>query len=316
MVYYDRECEYSPMNVFLHLHQYIEKYVSEDILFMYFWFDMFFYALFGILGYTAFGIGFWWMFVFFAFVFIVEHCLAYVYFYIVPKARANSKDIHRIELYIQKLEDKQYRWDNKGGDSMWDYNTRYNVIDYLREWIKEERAYIDTLQKAPVKETVEDVESDVWDASEKIKVGKLMSYRNKISEYVTTHHMKFLSNTESALVSLIDIVHQKPIGIRLVSNNLFVYFDELFYILDKYKGFSDKNVSKYNTTIQQISNKLSENIRKIVYRIEKFETDDIEVSMNVLLKELDNFQNMDVSDIEIQLKNAEKDISTIKEERK
>ena len=75
-------------------------------------------------------------------------------------------------------------------------------------------------------------------------------------------------------------------GYSLISSNLYLYLDELQNILNKWGELSEEQKQKYESDVKKISVALSKNIDELNSRISKLETEDLEVSISVLLKEL------------------------------
>ena len=72
----------------------------------------------------------------------------------------------------------------------------------------------------------------------------------------------------------------------MISDMLYIYMDELLKIVAQLKDLDSDQVEKYMPDVQKISKYLSQHVNEIEDRIIKLETDDIEVGIAVLLKEL------------------------------
>ena len=98
--------------------------------------------------------------------------------------------------------------------------------------------------------------------------------------------MSFLSPILKSMNTLIATLDKKPMGYGLIPNTLYIYLDELQNILERLIGLEDEKRERYIKDIEKISTALSENIETLIDRITKLETEDIEVSITVLLNEL------------------------------
>ena len=72
----------------------------------------------------------------------------------------------------------------------------------------------------------------------------------------------------------------------MISVSLYVYLDELHGITTKLVGLNENQKEKHMKDVSKISEALSNNIDNLNERISAVENQDIEVSIDVLLKEL------------------------------
>lgn len=110
--------------------------------------------------------------------------------------------------------------------------------------------------------------------------------KKKYSYFAKEKEMPYLRPIISSLTQLVKKLKEKPFALQLVPNTLYIYLDELQNVLNKLQTLSEEKKQGYLKDIEKISNALSENISDLNNRIDKFETEDIEVSLNVLLSEL------------------------------
>lgn len=113
-----------------------------------------------------------------------------------------------------------------------------------------------------------------------IAIGEKLEYCHE------KHNMDFLISVTKSITTLIDTLNKKPMGYTLVSSALYIYLDELQNILNKWVELNDQQKKTYAKDIGKISEALSQEINRLIDRITKLETEDIEVGIAVLLKEL------------------------------
>lgn len=165
-----------------------------------------------------------------------------------------------------------------------DVRLAVSEIRTLNQFIKSEEAYLNKeLEKIKEKE-VEANNKTSKDYSDKKQY--LIDIRDKLKYYKTKKNMEFLAPILKSIKVLISTLEKKPIGYTLVSNTLYIYLDELQKILEKLISLDDEKKEIYLRDIEKISIALSENINNLINRISKLETEDIEVSITVLLNEL------------------------------
>ncbi len=152
-------------------------------------------------------------------------------------------------------------------------------------FIKEEKKYIDEeLKKIEVKKAESEVNKQSKDFADKKEYLQSASLRIKV--LIENDKMDFLKPTYDAVEDLRTTLDKKPIGYTMVSDMLYIYMDELLKIVARLGELEEEQVNKYMPDVQKISQYLSRHVNEIEDRIIKLETDDIEVGIAVLLKEL------------------------------
>jgi hypothetical protein len=156
--------------------------------------------------------------------------------------------------------------------------------DCIDKFIFSERKYIDA-ELSKVKEA--EIKTDKKKSRDYTdKKDYLIQMRDKLQYFKTKHGMNFLESIYDSVFKLIDILEKKPFGYEMVPNKTYIHLDELQNILTQMSGFDDKQRSVYEQDIDKISNALSQDIERLVERISKSETESVEVSIAVLMKEL------------------------------
>lgn len=110
--------------------------------------------------------------------------------------------------------------------------------------------------------------------------------RDKLHYFITKHNMKFLNPIYGSVFRLIVTLEKKPFGYEMVSNTTYIHLDELQNVLTKMTGFDETQREKYESDVNKIANALSQSIERLSERISKVETESVEVSIAVLMKEL------------------------------
>ena len=90
----------------------------------------------------------------------------------------------------------------------------------------------------------------------------------------------------NSLVLLCEVLDEKPVGYALIRESLYIHLDELQSILLKLSSTDEQTYSVYKDSLIQVIKLLQNNIDDLITRIKKYETDDIEISLNVLLNDL------------------------------
>lgn len=118
------------------------------------------------------------------------------------------------------------------------------------------------------------------------KLEYITSVRNKLKLYKRNDELHMLGDVESSLGRLEKILNRRKKSISNVPSNMWIYLDELLDILESWEDLDSKAKSDYVDGIGKISEVLSENIDSVEERIRTAETQNIEVSIKVLLDEL------------------------------
>lgn len=116
----------------------------------------------------------------------------------------------------------------------------------------------------------------------------------KYSFYAASKELDILLPIVKSLNELLEILNKKPNVIVLIPNNIYLYLDELQKVIIKLGSLNEEQKSRYYTMISEISKALGKNIEDLNRRIDKTETEDIEISLNVLYSELVNKEEKDV----------------------
>jgi uncharacterized protein YdeI (YjbR/CyaY-like superfamily) len=80
----------------------------------------------------------------------------------------------------------------------------------------------------------------------------------------------------------------------MIPHNLYLHLDELLVVLNKYTELDNEQKKNYISDIKKVSEYLKRNIEQLSKRISALETEDIEISLSVLLKDLAKGDDKDV----------------------
>lgn len=207
-----------------------------------------------------------------------------------PKAQARLEEVKAKRDELNKEIDEFAK--NKCGSWRCDgsYCSDCRCTDMKRErdlldlFIETEQRYVEKeFEKIKEVEIKEDKKQSK-DYSDKKEY--FLALREKLEYFVNKQNMTFLNPVLDSVILLIETLEKKPIGYSIVSNILYVYLDELQSILTKLVDLEEAQKNVYIKDIAKISAALSQNINNLIDRIVSLETEDIEVGIAVLLKEL------------------------------
>ena len=166
-------------------------------------------------------------------------------------------------------------------------NTSGNIGKYLRSldtFIKFENEWMEQkfnlIKEAEMKEDKR--KSDEYENKREYFV----VFKTKISYFINQYEMPFLQQVNESIDNLMQKLDTHSDGYNLVSTTMYIYMDELQNILNKMSGLDETRIKTYYFELERVAVALSQNIEHLISRIESAETEDIEIGISVLLKEL------------------------------
>lgn len=164
-------------------------------------------------------------------------------------------------------------------------------IDKLQRFVQIETAWIEneTVRLAKQVEQQKQVKAQEVNPKTKDHTNKkdhLLNATNNLKIYRDNYHVKFTDNVIKSLDALITTLDKKQIGYELVSGSMYAYLDELVNILGKWIDLDTDQKARYEKDIVKITKSLNENINNLIEKIDRIQTEGIEVGIAVLLKEL------------------------------
>lgn len=223
------------------------------------------------------------------------------------KENIKLKDVSKYQKYVEGLEQKvedigkkklAFAKENcaKCGSRYWnDYGNTYRCDKSLQHqclifqeysWYEQELNY----HKKKLNSLLDEMKTQQVLSNEKVS----SDYQDKLAYFkdmkIKFEHLskkfKGLTPVSKSLKNLITLLEAKPIGLTFVPNTVYIYLDELQTISAKLEGLDKEQQERYADKFGKVAKALSENIEDINRRIDNYETEDIEVGLNVLFSEL------------------------------
>ena len=223
------------------------------------------------------------------------------------KENAKLKDVAKYQKYVSELEKKveelykkklEFAKENCAKCSYRYWYTGVNpyrcekslqhqcLIFQEYDWYDKELAY----HKMKLEALLEEMKTEQVLSNEKVS----SDYQDKLVYFkdmqIKFEHLskksKGLTPVSKSLKNLIILLETKPIGLTFVPNTVYIYLDELQTISTKLEGLDKEQQERYADKFGKVAKALSENIDDINRRIDNYETEDIEVGLNVLFSEL------------------------------
>ena len=242
---------------------------------------------------------------------IFDFVLGFIDNYIVNvrpyKQNAKLEDITLYQKYVEDLEKKveelrkkkldfakencskcSYRyWNDYGNTYRCEKSLPHQCLIFQElDWYESELKY----HKRILDKKLEKIETEKVLSNEKVSSDysdKLAYFKDmKLKFEHLSKKFKGLSPVVKSLENLIILLETKPIGLTFVPNTIYIYLDELQTISTKLEGLDKEQQDRYVDKFGKVAKALSENIEDINRRIDNYETEDIEVGLNVLFSEL------------------------------
>lgn len=223
------------------------------------------------------------------------------------KENIKLKDVTKYQKYVEELEQKveelgkkklafakencvkcSYRyWYDTANQYRCDKNLQYQCPIFQEyDWYDKELKY----HKKKLESLLEEMKTEQVLSNEKVS----SDYQDKLVYFkdmqIKFEHLskkaKGLTPVSKSLKNLITLLETKPIGLTFVPNTVYIYLDELQTISTKLEGLDKEQQERYADKFGKVAKALSENIDDINRRIDNYETEDIEVGLNVLFSEL------------------------------
>ena len=223
--------------------------------------------------------------------------LDWLIFFVIPRWKTMHVSLEEAQRRLPLYEEKREKLFKKiiaeegcDGECINCWHTRCGGLkdDELKiydAFIRDEKRYIESeLKKLEIQKAESEGNKQSKDFTDKKEYLASASLRIKV--LIENEKMDFLKPTYQAIEDLRETLNKKPMGYTMISDMLYIYTDELLKIVAQLKDLDEEQVNKYMPDVQKISKYLSQHVNDIEDRIIKLETDDIEVGIAVLLKEL------------------------------
>lgn len=192
-------------------------------------------------------------------------------------------DVVKQRNFVKKLEkeyDKDYdrTINNVEGDS---YETQIAFEKFYAR-IVFEKMHLDTLLKH-----AEEIEVKTSAKTSKDYEDKLEYFNDMYTVIrVLSKDFNFIEPLYVAVGKLVEILKKKPEGVTQISKSVYIYLDELKRVSYQILDLAVVDREQYIEQFKKISNLLTEKIEAYIEHISRMESTNIEVSLSVLLSEL------------------------------
>ena len=172
------------------------------------------------------------------------------------------------------------------------YEIGIDEVRWLQDTIEDEDEFIEAelakVQKIEAK-TNQKVSKDYANKRE-----YFIALQHKFNYFIAEYKYAFLNEICLEVKELVELLDKKPMGYEMIPHNLYLHLDELLVVLNKYTELDNEQKKNYISDIKKVSEYLKRNIEQLEKRISALETEDIEISLSVLLKDLAKGDDKDV----------------------
>lgn len=225
--------------------------------------------------------------------------------YMFQQNKTKKEDIELTQKNIKKLtklkEEKQKDYNNSNDEfKLYKIQQDLKKIDYF---LKQETEHLEHIKTIQENKNINKYK-DIYNKQKKEKIIKYYLYiKNKILSSKNKEY-DFLKPLKNSLYKLTITLDKNPTDIQLIQDEMLIYLEELKSLIIKFEQLTHKNKYNYSKKINYVSNCITAYIDDFGRKIDKYNTNEIDVSVNVLLKELEQYQEK-AKEIEENNKNNE-----------
>ena len=203
---------------------------------------------------------------------------------------SKSKKITRAKEFEEYNCKHCYNYERRGDGTYYCYERRrcskYQKYYHETNLLEEYSRSLAKMQKAKALELAKANTKKSAEFGDKIKFFETMSL--KINDFATNINniKEILLDIVEKLNKLTGMLTERPERLQVVPRTLYVYLDELQLILNHYSELSKEKKNDYSDEIEKVCKALAENIQHTINRVDAFNTEKLEVSLETLLQEL------------------------------
>ena len=240
-------------------------------------FAVFYFFRFNLMAYAV-------AFILLDFVLSIVDYLTFTYF---PYHHPATTEVEAAQKRVKKML-RKHAWLQEKRDSLQYGGWRYEYYSREHKWLTntiemEEHFVNQELEKIKKQEAKENTRrsKDYTD-----KQDYFLALQDKLYYLIQDDGYVFLTSVLNNIKTLLSVLETKPIGYELIPHKLYLHLDELLLVVEKFSGLDEDLKQDYIKDIEKISKYLSQSVENISDRITEMETENIEVSIAVLLREL------------------------------
>lgn len=194
--------------------------------------------------------------------------------------------------YFKSVREK-YGMDISSLEEHDNYHVRCAFRNYA-SWVNNEESKI-LKQEKELKEAI--IKSDTTtskDYSDKLEYFKNLIER--LSYYEKLYNLNSLKSIKKTLKKLLDTLQKKPVGFTLIGYKTYLYLDEVVSVLVRLESLDEITQQSYFDQLSKVADLFSKELADLNSKILRYETQPIDVSLSVLLKELSKNDENDMGD--------------------
>ena len=218
---------------------------------------------------------------FVVFDFIMTTINHYLFYVIWPK-KFSSMTLEERKKYITNIKTKYLCEFEELSDAS-RYHTRSVYSDYMR-WLESEEKRIASEEEAIKESLIKADTKTSKDYSDKIEYFNNLIV--KLDYYIKLYKLNSLKSIKKSVVSLLDTLNKKPIGFTIISYSVYIYLDEIQTVLLQFESLDKEVRMSYYDRFSEVADLLSKSLEDLNTKILRMETKPIDLTLDVLLKEL------------------------------
>ncbi len=199
----------------------------------------------------------------------------------------SKKRVKDLEANIDDLNKKYRFWvDTDGPTEMTEKEVEEleDEILMLQTYLQFEKAWVDDKLTKYKQEELDMLQKPVKEYEEKRMFFE--EFKERLELHISKNNLTCLQVVLDSLDNLMSTLDKRPEGYELVPTMFYIYIDELQKIVAKICRREQEQIDTHMQDLTNVANALSQNMNRMVNRIQDSEASEIDVGLSVLLKEL------------------------------
>lgn len=199
----------------------------------------------------------------------------------------SRKKIKDLEENISTLNQQYHFWIESDGPTEMteqDVEELEDKILRLQTYLQFEKVWVDEKLTKYKQDELEMLQRPVKEYEEKRMFFE--EFKERLELHISANNLTCLQVVLNSLVELMSTLDKRPEGYELVPTMFYIYIDELQKIVAKICKREQEQIDAHMQDLTNVANALSQNMNRMVKRIQDSDASEIDVGLSVLLKEL------------------------------
>ena len=174
--------------------------------------------------------------------------------------------------------------DNRSNGTIHDYHKWEDDVEDLKSFMKYEKDWMEKKLIPFKEEEIKTMQKPAKDYSSKQQY--FLAFEERLSHYISNCDLVCLRVVHQSIKNLIKTLSEREIGYELIPTMFYVYIDELQKVIDKIKVLDNEQRKEHISNLIKVADAFSKNVDRLVFKIQNEQSEEIDIGLSVLLKEL------------------------------